>query len=91
MGSGYKHMQFASMVLTAAPDHKASLRRKEGWYNVHVISFKKFILGDFPGHPVVKIPLFHCSGRGFDRWSRNYNPACQHTTAKKPKKSFCNI
>ena len=66
MGSGYKPMQFASMVLTAAPDHKASLRRKESWYNVHVISFKKFIFRDFPGHPVVKIPLSHCKGHGFD-------------------------
>ena len=41
-------MQFASMVLTAAPDHKAFLRRKEGWYNVHVISFKKIHLQGRP-------------------------------------------
>ena len=23
---------------------------------------------DFPGHPVVKTPCFHCRGHGFDPW-----------------------
>ena len=28
-------------------------------------------VGDFPGGPVVKTPLFQCRGRGFDPWSGN--------------------
>ena len=33
--------------------------------------FKKILLGDFPGSPVVKTQLFHCRGLGFDPWSGN--------------------
>ena len=30
-----------------------------------------FLMGDFPGGPVVKILRFHSRGSGFDPWSGN--------------------
>ena len=41
--------------------------------NVPVIRWEGFniLSQDFPGGPVVKMPLFHCKGHGFDPWSGN--------------------
>ena len=34
-------------------------------------SFKKHLLKEFPGGPVVRALHFHCRGRGFNLWSGN--------------------
>ena len=39
----------------------------------------------FPGGPVVKTPCYYCSGRGFNPWSGDEDPACCAAQPKKKK------
>lgn len=43
---------------------------------------QKMLPGEFPGDPVVKAPLFHCCGRGFEPWSGNYDPTSSTSQPK---------
>ena len=43
------------------------------------------------GRPVVKTLNFHCRGRGFHPWSRNWDPMCCVVWPKKRKKEIYDI
>ena len=64
LDSGFSPLHYVSLGPLLLFLGKFLIFRKKNTY----LMFKKKRSRDFPGGPVVKTPLFHCRGHGFDPW-----------------------